>query len=181
MWAEVDNRIRRALAGVRNAYRGVVALARVDGPVAIIQLDGLDGEKISAEYMQHFGLASRPPKGSQCVMVALGGRTGHSVVIATEHGEYRFKQLEDGEVALYSMDGAVIHLKRGKIVDVQCDEYRVSCKTYAVSASAGATFTTPDLTASDKITAKTDVVVGEISLVGHHHKVGGVDSTVPIL
>lgn len=180
MWREVDNRIRRALAGVRNAYRGIVALSRVDGPVAIVQLDGLPGEKNSAEMMQHFGFASRPPAGSHCVMVALGGRTGHSVVIATEHGEYRFKQLADGEVALYSMDGAVIHLKKGKIVDVQCDEYRVSCKTYAVNASASASFETPTLTASDKITAKTDVVAGKTSLVGHAHQVGPVTSTQPI-
>ena len=186
MWTQVDQRIRRALAGIRQGYRALTVLCNTKGPVMIVQLDALEGETVDAEYFQHFGLTSIPPKGAQAVVLPIGGVTGHSVVIATEHGSYRIKTLKEGETAIYNQDGAVIHLKRGKVISVECDTYEVKCKNYAVNASSSAAFTTPDLTASAKISAKgiiksdVDVQTPNTSQVKHTHKVGSADSTPPI-
>ncbi|MGL9773354.1 MAG: hypothetical protein ACR5LG_03655 [Sodalis sp. (in: enterobacteria)] len=66
----------------------------------------------------------------QRIRRALGGRTRHSIVIATEHSIYRLQGLANGEVALYSDEGAKIVIRRKRIIEVECDEYRVKCKRY---------------------------------------------------
>ena len=57
-------------------------------------------------------------------------------------------------MALYTDEGAKIVLKRGRIVETECDVYRVKCKRYEVEAEENAAFTTPLLTASDKLTVE---------------------------
>ncbi|MGL9773279.1 MAG: hypothetical protein ACR5LG_03135 [Sodalis sp. (in: enterobacteria)] len=51
-------------------------------------------------------------------------------MIATEHSIYRLQGLANGEVALYSDEGAKIVIRRKRIIEVECDEYRVKCKRY---------------------------------------------------
>ncbi|NHX34695.1 phage baseplate assembly protein V, partial [Escherichia coli] len=78
--------------------------------------------------------------GTEAIILPLGGRSSHGIVIATEHGAYRLAGLESGEVALYTDEGAKIVLKRGRIIDVECDLYRVNCKQYEVNAEEKADF-----------------------------------------
>lgn len=77
---------------------------------------------------QQYGFTSNPPVGTKAIMLPLNGRTSHSVVIATEHASYRLKSLKSGELAIYSDEGSNIILKRGKIIEVNCDEYIVNTK-----------------------------------------------------
>ena len=81
----------------------------------------------------------------------------HGIVIATEHGTYRLKGLKSGEVALYTDEGAKIVLKRGRIIETECDVFRVNCKTYEINASEKSDFNTPMLTASAQVTAKAKI------------------------
>lgn len=155
MWDKVNQRIQQALAVVRQAFRVVTGTVDSSTKVQLLQLNGLAGERLEgAEYFQHYGLTSSPPPGSMGIAVPLNGNTSHTVVVATEHGAYRLTALKPGEVALYTDEGAKIILKRGRVIEHECDAYRVKCKRYEVEAEENAVFTTPLLTTSDKLTAE---------------------------
>lgn len=113
----IDERIRRALSGIRRTFRGVITLVQAAGAVQIVQADGLSGELVQdIELFQHYGYTSNPPRGTMAVIVPVGGKTSHGIVIATEHGNFRLKNLATGEVALYDDQGQKIHITRNGIV-----------------------------------------------------------------
>lgn len=196
MWNDVDQRIQRAMSGVRQAFRGVLTRADSASATQLVQADGLAGERLQDnELFQHYGFTSNPLPGTMAVVLPIGGRTSHGIVIATEHGSYRLKALEAGEVALYTDEGAKIVLKRGRVIETECDVFRVNCKQWEVNASDKADFNTPMLTASAQLTvqgqfsgnggmalqggsgavitggltATADVVAGGKSLMSHTH------------
>ncbi|EGG4148578.1 phage baseplate assembly protein V [Salmonella enterica] len=151
----INRRIAAALNSIRRPFRAVLTRTRSDGNVMMTQLSGLEDENLPGiEVFQQFGLTSVPPAGTMAVVVPVGGRTSHSVVIATEHGQYRIRSLKPGEVSLYNEDGASVTLKKGQIIDVQCIEYNVSCRKYSVTASESARFETPEVIATKKLTAR---------------------------
>lgn len=122
----IDRRIARALTRVRQGFRAVLTALDSKPGVQLIQADGLSGEKLQAsELFQHFGFTSAPPEGTQCIVLPLGGKTAHSVIVATEAGSYRVDGLKGGEVAVYNQSGAKIVLKEGKVIEVECDEFTV--------------------------------------------------------
>lgn len=130
MWKEVDQRIRRALNGVRLAFRGVGKSTSSSGPVQTMQGEGLAGEQIQGnELFQHFGFTSRPPAGYQFVAIPVGGQTSHAIIIATEHGDYRLKTLQPGEAALYDAFGSSVILKQGRVAEVNCARLVVNAET----------------------------------------------------
>lgn len=136
----IDERIRRHLAGLRLAFRGVVTLVKAAGKVQLVQLDGLSGERLQdTELFQQYGYTSNPPAGTMCVVLPLGGKTGHGIVIATEHGTYRLKNLQSGEVALYSDEGDSVILKRGRVMKVTTQTLTVDCATATVNCTGKAT------------------------------------------
>lgn len=150
----VEQRIRKALAGIRLAFRAQITRIDTQGGVQTTQLAGLKPETLEdVELFQHYGLTSVPPEGAMAIVLPLGGQTTHGIILATEHSAYRLQGLASGEVALYTDEGTRIVLRRGKIIDVTCETYNVNCKNYHVSASDSATFTTPNLDASDQVTA----------------------------
>ncbi|MGQ8700611.1 phage baseplate assembly protein V [Serratia marcescens] len=150
----IDERISRFLTKVRQAFRGKINLVTTAGGVQTAQVGGLAGEDLpGAELFQHYGFTSAPPAGTAAVVIPIGGRTSHGVIIATEHSAYRLQGLENGEVAIYTDEGTSIVLKRGKMIDVTCDTYSVTCKNYNVNATDSAKFTTPNLEATAQVTA----------------------------
>ncbi|HED2005053.1 TPA: phage baseplate assembly protein [Klebsiella pneumoniae] len=158
MWNQVDLRIRAALRGIRLAFRGRLTRVKSDLSIQQVQVNGLAGEKLQdAELFQHFGFTSCPPAGTQCIVLPIGGQTSHSIIIATENGAFRL-QVASGEMAIYSDEGAYVHIKKGRIVETECDEYLVKTKKYTVqaedydvTATTGANFETPLLKASDQL------------------------------
>lgn len=155
MWNAVNQRINRALARIRLAFRTVLTTTDSAGKVQTVQAKGLGPEVAQGnELFQHYGFTSVPLPGTMAVFLPLGGVTTHSIVIATEHGAYRLKSLKPGEVALYTDEGAKIVLKRGKLIETDCDTFRVNCKTWEVNAEEKADFNTPMLTASEQLTAQ---------------------------
>lgn len=166
MIKQIDNRIRRHLSGIRLAFRGVITLVKAAGAVQLVQGDGLNGERLlDMEYFQHFGFTSNPPAGSMKVVLPIGGKTAHSIIIATEHGTYRLKNLKPGEVALYTDEGDSIILKRGRIMEVTTQTFRVNAATaielnsptITGTASTSVSFNTPVVNASAEIVAQGDI------------------------
>lgn len=158
MWNNVDSRINAALNRIRKAFRAVLTRVNSGGQIQTVQARALAGEQLQDnELFQHYGFTSNPLPGTMAVILPLGGATSHGIVIATEHGAYRLAGLKSGEVALYTDEGAKIVLKRGRIIDVECDIYRVKCKRYEVNAEEGAYFNTPMVTASEQVTAQAKI------------------------
>ena len=152
---QIDGRIKNFFNSIRQAYRAKIKRVNTGTDIAKVQVEALAGETgQDYDLMAHFGFTYNPPADSEAIVIALGGQTSHSIIIATENGNYRIKSLKPGEVAVYNQSGASITLKEGRIIDVDCDEYNVKTKSYKVSASTGATFTTPNLTASAMLTAQ---------------------------
>ena len=140
---------------VRAAFRGKITLVVSSEPVQRVQLSGLADETLQdLEHLQEFGFTSNPPEGTEAVVIPLGGNTSHGVIVATQHGSFRVKNLKPGETAIFSSEGAKIVIKQGKIIEADCDVYKVNCKQYEVNAESGANFNTPMLEASAEVLAQ---------------------------
>lgn len=166
MIKQIDARIRRHLSGIRLAFRGVITLVKAAGAVQLVQLDGLAGERLQdAELFQQYGCTSNPPAGSMVIVLPIGGKTAHGIIIATEHGTYRLKNLKSGEVALYSDEGDSIILKRGRIMEVTTQIFRVNASaeielnapTITGNAGTSVAFNTPTVNASGAIVAQGNI------------------------
>ncbi|WP_145507594.1 phage baseplate assembly protein V, partial [Yersinia hibernica] len=107
MWNSVDGRINAALNRIRKAFRAALTRVNSTGQVQTVQARGLAGEQIQDnELFQHYGFTSNPLPGTMAVILPLGGKTSHGVIIATENAAYRLTGLKSGEVALYTDEGA---------------------------------------------------------------------------
>ncbi|ENQ5775134.1 phage baseplate assembly protein V [Salmonella enterica] len=165
----ISQRINQALARIRQAFR--IRLGATDSEAAVqrIQAQGIGNENLQGvELFQHYGFTSHPQPGTMGIVLPLGGVSSHGIVIATEHGAYRLKSLKPGEVALYTDEGAKIVLRRGKLIEADCETFRVNCTdfevnskqatvncdTWAATANDAASFTTPELSTSEKLTAQ---------------------------
>jgi phage baseplate assembly protein V len=125
-----ERAINRALGAIRAPFRAVLTALRLGTPVQLAQADATAGEQLqAAELMQHYGVTSAPPNGSQMIVVPIGGKTAHGVVIATEHGAYRFKLNAQGEVAIYTDEGDHVYLKRGRVVEIETQTLLVKAST----------------------------------------------------
>ena len=151
----IQRQITRALGSIRSAFRAVITLIEPGAGVQFAQGEGLAGEQVqSAEVFQHYGLTSSPPAGSMAVVLPLGGKTSHGIVIATEHGSFRLQGLQSGEVALYSDEGDSVVLKRGRVVEI-------TTQTLRITAPAGVEIDTPTLTVTGQIAGQ-----GGLSITG---------------
>jgi len=196
VWQRVDARIARALARVRQGFRAVLTGLDTKPGVQLMQADGLSGEQLQAsELMQHFGFTSAPPAGTQCIVLPLGGKSAHSVIVATECGAYRVTALRSGEVAVYNQSGARIVLKDQRLIEIDCKDLRITAETSVTidtqtlsanaaahldlrspdldlggaAGTAGSARMHGDLQITGTSTADADHVSGSISLVHHRH------------
>ncbi|HDT1354230.1 TPA: phage baseplate assembly protein [Citrobacter freundii] len=183
MWNKVDQRINAALNRIRNAFRGVITRVNSAGAAQTIQGKGLGPEPLQdIELFQHYGFTSNPLPGTMAIILPINGKTSHGIVIATEHSRYRLKELKPGEVALYTDEGCNIVLKRGKIIEANCDDFIVNAKNkysvntadYNVNATNKANFDTPLLKATNDLADGTSTLnkVRE-TYDDHDHEHGG--------
>lgn len=143
----ISERIAGVQGEMRKAFRGVLNFVKSTPVIQQGQVSGLADEHLQdVELMQQFGFTSVPPQGTDAVILPIGGSTSYSVIIATEHGQFRVKSLKSGEVAIYDQSGSVITLKQGKVIDIQCD-----CLT--INATQKVDITTPILKTSQILTA----------------------------
>lgn len=153
MIREIDARIARKLAGIRQAFRGVLTLVKAAGAVQLVQGEGLAGEPLQdCELFQHYGYTSNLPPGTMGIVLPIGGKTAHGIIVATEHGSYRLKNLESGEVAIYTDEGDSIILKRGRLIEATTLTFRLNAEVMEVNASTKIDFNTPMVTCSEQAT-----------------------------
>jgi phage baseplate assembly protein V len=100
--------------------RAVVQLVNDESKLQLVQLGVLEGETREAlERFQEYGFTSAPHPGAEAVVLFVGGRRDHGLVVAVDDRRYRKKDLEPGESAIYSDEGDHVVLKRGRIVEVK--------------------------------------------------------------
>lgn len=183
MWNKIDSRINSALNRIRKAFRGVLTRANSTGDVQTVQAKGVHGEVLQdAELYQHYGFTSNPLAGTKAIILPLNGLTSHSIIIATEHGGYRLKALKSGEVAIYTDEGSNIVLKRGKLIEANCDyflmnakkQFKVVTEDFDVTATTGAQFDTPLLHGTNDVSdGKSSVQAMRDTFDDHDHEHGG--------
>lgn len=145
-------RIRMAVA------RGVVRLVNDALLVQGLQVTVLDGETVNVQRFQEYGFTSVPLAGAEAVLAAIAGARSHLVAIAVDDGRYRLKDLQGGEVALYTDQGDSIVLKRGRIIAVTAGaELDVSAPLVTVTATTKVTLDTPEVHCTHKLTVGEDI------------------------
>jgi len=117
----VRDQVARGMRTVRQAFRATAASNSHAGPLIGVEMQGLAGESVSGELFQHYGFSSAPLAGAEYLVIPVGGKSGHAVVVASEDGRYRLK-LQDGEVSLYTDEGDYVHMKRGRVIEVVTDD-----------------------------------------------------------
>ena len=133
---------------VRQAFRGRLSATQTGNTLATTQVQGLAGETLQeVEQMQQFGFTSHAPAGSEVIVLPLGGDTTHGIVIASEHGSFRLKNLQGGEVAVYDQSGSSVVLRQGRLIEMDCDNL-------VIRASQKVAIDSPMVEASAQVLAK---------------------------
>jgi len=92
--------------------RGVLMALEVRGGLLVAQVQGLPGEVLAGrEYVQDYGLSSRPHPGAEALGGYLAGLRSNGVVIRIFDRRH-FLGLEYGEVAIHDDLGQKVHLTR---------------------------------------------------------------------
>lgn len=179
----IDARIARFMRALRLPYRARLSALNGDPALQMAQGKGLAGEALQAvEVLQQFGFSSGIPADSQLIVLPLAGRSSASVVIATEHGAYRLK-VGPGEARMYSQEGAYVHIKSGRIIEIDCDNLNINVKEQAkISAGNGVIIDTPQTTITGNLTAtgeKGDTVemTANVKIDGNIAQQGKIEST----
>ncbi|ATF92419.1 Mu-like prophage protein gp45 [Cedecea neteri] len=153
--ALINRRIASALSALRRPFRAKLTRITTEGGVQTTQLEGMAPETLQdVELFQHYGITTVPPEGAMAIVLPLGGDTSHGIVIATEHSQYRIQALQPGEVAIYTDEGASVILKKGKIIETTCEEWHLKCKKAVIEAAESVTVKTPQVTATQNVTAQ---------------------------
>lgn len=163
---DIDRRINRAMTSIRGAFRGLLALVNTAPNIALVQVSGVAGETIQDnELLQHYGFSSNPPAGSAVIVLPLGGKTSQAVIIGSEHGLYRIKNLLVGETVIYNRHGDKVYIKDdGTINIVASTKVTVSSPIVEVTASTKVTVNSPLVEVPSG-----DVIANGISLKNHKH------------
>lgn len=106
----------------------VITAINTSGDTSKVQINLLaDTTQDDVDFWQHYGFTSAPPADTRALMVSVGGNQDHGVVIATENGKFRIKDLKPGETCIYSEWGDKIHFKENNVVDFKTKELNIKC------------------------------------------------------
>ena len=187
--------VERAAAGARLAFRGLLAGLQLTPKVQLASGEGLAGEQLDrVELMQQFGFTSAPPAGTQLIVLPLGGRSSAAVIVATEHGAYRFQLDQAGEACLYNQWGDFVHLRADRTIHmvsqakvlIETDQVQINAASsvtiatpqFTVDASGGVALNTPTVAASDSVTAGADITAdGDVADAGGAKTMSGMRAT----
>lgn len=123
--------IERLLAPIRrriNAIVGRCVLSLID--------DSTMAQTVQASFLKEdvreglekfggYGFTSVPLEGAEGVVVFLKGNRDHGIIIQTEDRRYRPKDMDPGDSAMYTDEGALIALKRGKEAHLEIDKIKI--------------------------------------------------------
>lgn len=107
-----------------------------------------------------FGFSSRPPVGSDAVLVFVGGDRTNGIVVATGHKPSRPTGLQEGETIVYDLFGKSIKFTKDGGIVVEANNSAVTINnatTVTINAATKVQMNTPLLQVSGSIVAGGDV------------------------
>lgn len=147
----------------RMLVRGTVVLVDSARKLQALQMRLTAGEvKDGLEHFEPYGFTSNPLAGAEGIAAFIGGDRSHGVLLVVADRRYRIQGMEPGEVAIYTDEGAKVHLKRGCIIDIEADVINFK-------AGTAVNFDTPAITQTGTITSDGDQVAGGVSQINHPH------------
>lgn len=162
------NKIRLAIG------RAIVKLITDSTKIQELQLQLLSDElRARVERFQDYGFTSVPMEGAEAIVLFVGGDRSHGIAVKVDDRRYRKKDLEPGEVCMYTKNGDYVLIKDGGIIEVKAsDELKVDAPL--------ATFT-GDVHVEGNITCDGDVSdangsMQEMRDTYNSHKHGGVQT-----
>ena len=135
-----------------------------------------------------FGLTSRPPEGSDVLVVFLGGDRSKGVVVATAHQASRPKGLLAGETMLYDLWGKSVYLTKdgGIVVEAKGAPVTVNnATTVTINAAESVELDTPllhvtgDIVAGGNITDSVRSMADDRKLFNSHTNGSGTTTPSP--
>lgn len=140
---------------------GRVTLSDDSKTAQLLQVKLNDSEtRDDTPRIAEFGFTSRPPLGSDVLIVFLGGDRSKGVVVATAHQASRPTNLLEGEAMVYDFWGKSIYLTKsgGIIVDAKGTPVTVNnATTVTINAAEAVQMNTPVLRVSGDIEAGGDI------------------------
>jgi phage baseplate assembly protein V len=144
------------------AYRAVIDETEDGSKMQEAKIAGQNGEMLEKiERFQQFGFTSRPKAGTEAIVLPIGGDRSHSVILAVDDRGTRKGNLEPGEAAVYSADGAFMHFKNEQKIETQAKELKTAAedkiesetKEQITDATVSAEFKSPQLGFRGNLTA----------------------------
>jgi len=128
----------------------------VEGAIKRFSGYGRQSEQFTnREFLQQYGLSSRPLADAEGICLKKGNQI---FLIATDDRRYRVA-LEEGEVAIFTDEGDVVHLKRGNEILIQTGKLTVEASTEV------------------EITAPAMTLTGDVAIVGDVEVTGAIEAT----
>ncbi len=152
----------------------------------------------NVKFIEAYGFTAKPKQNSECILLNIQGNPGNVVALVIGSRELRFKELNDGEVAMYDDSGNLLHFKNGGIIDLKAPAtmnqtaqtinisgttaVNVNTQTAAVTAK---TLNVEADTAAIKaktatVDAQTTTVNGKVNLAGGGQPVARLGDTVEV-
>lgn len=189
--------IRRRIRQI--ATRAIVELVDTDTALTTLKMKISESESLEGlEHFEPFGFTTNPPADSEALVISLGGRREHSVVLQVANRKYRVRGLKPGDVALYNQNGDKLVMKMSgetelsvssKVV-MKCPNFEITGDVQFIGninlqgnlATTGKHDIGGDVSIGGSQATTGDVVGAGVSLSGHVHggvKSGGSSTTPP--
>ncbi len=159
--------MKKMLEPLQRRVMSMIAPAMITGvddskAIQTLQIQlGKNEVREGVNRVQQYGFSSHPLAQSECAVMFVGGNRDHGLVIAVDDSRYRLKNLAQGEVALYTDEGDVIHLKRGNQIEIK--------------STASVTINAPETTITGNVQIEGNVAVG-----GKTEVVGALSSSTSV-
>lgn len=142
-------------------------------------------------FLEPYGFTAKPKKKSETLIFNVNGNKFNNVVLNIGSRELRFKELNDGEVAMYDDSGNLLHFKNGGIIDFKAaDTLTQTAQTINISGTTAVNVKTKTLIAeADSVSVKaktatvdaqTTTVKGKVDLAGGGQPVARLGDTVEV-
>ena len=95
-------------------------------------LDDDDAEDV--ERFQNYGHTSVPPAGSEAIVLSVGGLRAHLVAVAVDNKGTRLAALEEGDSALYHLEGHNLLMTKDGVARLTCTRFEVNAEVVVFDA-----------------------------------------------
>lgn len=161
MSPEILNEIRQILRQHESRLNAVInraVLEGVDGSqlAQLLNVKGLAGQEKVVELFENYGLSASYLPGAEVLRFAIDGYEDLSIAVGVADKRHRPKDLQQGEVCLYTNQddgGHRVHLKQGKVIEAKSGDNTFELSPDGFKVTIGSTVLE---VASDKV----EVTVG---------------------